>query len=174
MVDGFGNGLEMVYKSLLLTWSAMILDTPGSQWPSPLTAIPDVKSRNLRFSMSHRYEPSPLTNTGGGRAYVASMYFWCWFTMAALCEPSTGSAFGGATGGVLRGTLVAAAAWDDMNRRPEAASLRVGSRKAMANEIVGQLEYGGSTEGNNPTVDTAPMSLYKKQCWENGLIHPPA
>lgn len=58
--------------------------------------MPAVKSRYFRFSTSHRYEPSPLTNTGGGRAYVATMKGACSRTRAALAESSAGSGFGSA------------------------------------------------------------------------------
>lgn len=72
----------------------MSLLNSGSQWPSPLTAMPAVKSRYLLFSKSHRYDPSPRTKTGGGRAYVATMYGSCSATRRAEGESGWGSGFG--------------------------------------------------------------------------------
>jgi hypothetical protein len=78
-----------------LTCWAMSLANCGSQCPRALTAIPAVKSKYLRFSMSQTYEPSPLVNTGGGRRYVATMKGAWSLTNAALRESAAGSGFGG-------------------------------------------------------------------------------
>lgn len=72
----------------------MSLLNSGSQWPRPLTAMPAVKSRYFLFSKSHRYEPSPRTKTGGGRAYVATMYGSWSATRRAEGESGWGSGFG--------------------------------------------------------------------------------
>lgn len=42
-----------IFLLLYITCSNSTCDTPGSQCPSALTAIPAVRSRYFRFSMSH-------------------------------------------------------------------------------------------------------------------------
>jgi hypothetical protein len=59
--EGFGlGGLAWEHTGILERWEiehtccAINLDTWGSQCPSELTAMPAVKSRYFRFSISHR------------------------------------------------------------------------------------------------------------------------
>lgn len=106
--------------------------------------MPAVKSKYLRFSKSHKYEPSPFTNTGGGLAYVASMNLECSFTKAALAESSDGSGFGREASREMESwtfcdRLDDAVACDDRLRTPAGKSRRTGSRSAMSQSFEASL-----------------------------------
>ena len=53
---------------------ALTLATPMSEWPSALTAMPALKSRYRRPSVSQIYAPFPCDMTTGGRAYTGRTY----------------------------------------------------------------------------------------------------